>query len=176
MKKPSTQSMMMGHPVVALPVAVATLATLYAWSQNSEAWWLAIVMLVFMGRVMKANEARRAYRQWKREWDAMDPKPASRMRPVHVAGMLGCALMVVVGAASDQVGPGAAVGGLILGAFLWVIARSLLRGWSPSRRRRARTATPVRLAITRPVLPVPSLADCYAALPAHSRAVLDASR
>lgn len=88
MKKPSTQSMMMGHPVVALPVAVATLATLYAWSQNSEVWWLAIVMLAFMGRVMKANEARRDYLQWKREWDALDPNPAPRMRAVHVAGMV----------------------------------------------------------------------------------------
>ena len=176
MMKPSTQSMLMGHPLVVVPVALCTLATLYAWSQNGEAWWLAIVMLVFMGRVMKASEARRDYLQWKREWDAMDPNPASRMRPAHVAGMLGCALLLVAGAASDQVGPGAAVGGLILGAFLWVIARSLLRGWSPSRRRRARTATPVRLAIARPVLPAMSIADCYAALPAHSRAVLDASR
>ncbi|MFN3457867.1 MAG: hypothetical protein ACK4Z8_09865 [Novosphingobium sp.] len=176
MKKPSTQSMMMGHPVVALPVAVATLATLYAWSQNSEVWWLAIVMLAFMGRVMKANEARRDYLQWKREWDAMDPNPALRMRAVHVAGMVGSALLLVAGAASDQVGLGAAVGGLILGAFLWLMLWGFYAAWKQRPRHRARTATPVRLAITRPVLPALSLADCYAALPAHSRAVLDASR
>ena len=176
MMKPSTQSMLMGHPLVVLPVALGTLATLYAWSQNSEAWWLAIVMLVFMGRVMKASEARRDYLQWKREWDGMDPNPASRMRPAHVAGMLGCALLLVAGAASDQVGLGAAVGGLILGAFLWLMLWGFYAAWKQRPRHRARTVTPVRLAIARPVLPALSLADCYAALPAHSRAVVDASR
>lgn len=176
MMKPSTQSMLMGHPLVVLPVAVGTLATLYAWSQNAEAWWLAIVMLAFMGRVMKASEARRDYLQWKREWDAMDPNPASRMRPAHVAGMLGCALLLVAGAASDQVGLGAAVGGLILGAFLWLMLWGFYAAWKQRPRHRARTATPVRLAIARPVLPAMALAESYAALPPYCRAVLDVTR
>lgn len=176
MNKPPFQTMLLGHGLVVLPAAAGTVAMMGVWLQHSDAWWLALTMLVLMGRIMKAHEARRDYLQWKRAWDAMDPHgPPSRRWPMML-GVIAVAIITLIGAGHDQIGLGLTVGGLIGAALLVVTVPPLLKGIFGMRRRRARRTSPVRLVVPRWMRQAPTVASSYAALPPHCRAMLDAAR
>lgn len=176
MNKPPFQTMMLGHGLVVLPAAAATIGMMGVWMQHPDAWWLAIITLILMGRIMKAHEACRDYLQWKRQWDAMDPHGPPPRRWPMMLGVIAVAIITLIGAGHDQIGLGLTVGGLIGGGLLVVTVPPLLKGLFGMRLRRARRTAPVRVIVPQWMRQAPTVASSYAALPPHCRAMLDAAR
>lgn len=72
MKQPSTKTMILGHPGVAMPVMLAGAATLAAAFYGSNLL-VGILGVAVVGTAQKAHEQARAYKAWQREWNGMAP-------------------------------------------------------------------------------------------------------
>lgn len=165
--------MVLGHPVVALSLTVAGGYGLYlAWAQSNAL--LAIGTSLLLGKLVQANEQASRYRAWAKAWQAMDPdaSPPRPMTRAHLLGLLvGVGLPLLWVVKRDAFAPAAACVGMLLGGILLVVAlRAIIRKAGRRTHRPAKVATVT--VVARRVLPVPSLADAYRALPAHCRAVM----
>lgn len=175
MREPPLHIRMLGHPVVAMPITGVGLITLYAWTQHSGLDLFAIAAVIALIVVGKAVEHRSSYVRWRSAWDAMTDTGPLRPRGPFMAKL---ALAVLIpagfiihdsGVLSKLAGPITALG--IIAAIL--IAGTLtLRRWQRRRARPSSRPDVVSLCAT-PVMPVPSLDDAYARLPAYSWHVLN---
>jgi len=79
MKEPSLKTKLLGSaPMVLLVWAIGALVG-YGWLQDGSLWLFGVGAILAIGSVMRAHEQVRAWRQWKREWDAMgEPAPRTR--------------------------------------------------------------------------------------------------
>jgi hypothetical protein len=180
MKRPSIRSVILGHPAVGVPVALASVGALYVcWFRGAEhGAALGLIPVAMLFAVGKASQEMTAYRAWKREWDAMAPTAPERRtgRFMAAIGLLLGAVVLIGGVASSDVGPIIAnhlLGwGLVLAPFLlgMVAVRSLTRRLR-HRSRRGVEGQPAAV-IAKPILPAPALPAAYAALPAYCQRLL----
>ncbi|MBV8686892.1 MAG: hypothetical protein JOZ90_10970 [Alphaproteobacteria bacterium] len=176
MKRPEGLTGFIGQPVVTLVLVAAGAFALYQVAV-SGAWVLALVVLVALGGVAKANREVTAYRQWKQEWDAMAPSPEAA--PREAGGKAGrvALLLIVIGlmalylaANLDQPGFGFALAWLVGGGVVVLAVALVRRGRSAGAEARASSPSavaPVTICVQRPLLPVPDLTRAYGALPDH---------
>ena len=82
MKPPSPLDYIIGNPISALIIVVATLFVVMAAIGGSATSFAAFTMLAICGWSWFANRRLQTYRLWKMEWDAMsgNPKPAKPAR------------------------------------------------------------------------------------------------
>lgn len=178
MREPPAKVRLLGHPLIATPVFGLCAFILYAWSQNIDAWPLGVSAIVAGLWTAKAQDTANQYRRWRKAWDGMaEPAAARSPMPRLVSAMI--AVLVVGGfVLADQggiagpTGGGQALVGLaVLGIPLVAIGMLAKRLWTRRSRRagRASKTMPVRVAVTRPAIPVPSLEAAYRSLPEHSQ-------
>jgi len=180
MKRPSIRSVVLGHPLVGVPVALASVGALYVcWFRGEEGGAvLGLIPVGMLCAVSQASQEMTAYRAWKREWDAMAP-PAPGRKPgrfMAAIGVLLSAAMLIGGVASS--GDGAAIihhllgWGVVLVPFLlgMVTVRLLIRRLR-RRYRRGAHAQPGKV-IAKPIIAAPALPAAYAALPAYCQRLL----
>lgn len=182
MNRPSTQTMVLGHPLVSIPVMLAGAGMLYVcWQGGVEGIPVAIIPAATMLAAARAGEQASAYKRWKREWDAM--APPDQRQPSKLPGIIGVILgfmLVLAGIAAanaDARTNAAALGWLILIALPVLAFFGVRASWRRARRRPSRTvpAKPVAV-IARTILPVPTLGTAYATLPEHCQRLLARSR
>lgn len=179
MKKPEGLKGFVGHPVVTLALVAAGAFALFQVA-ISGAWVLGLVVLVALGGVAKANREVMAYRQWKRDWDAMTPRPDAA--PRQAGGKTGrvALLLIVIGlmalylaANLDQPGFGFALAWLVGGGAVVLVIALVRLAWSGrsvssgARVSSSGAVEPVTICVRQPLLPVPDLSRAYGALPEH---------
>lgn len=178
MKRPATKTMVMGHPIVAVPMTLASGVTLVAGLQSGSPLPVFIAIALIAG-VQKARAQASAYRAWQAEWDAMSDGPARRrVTPGSYLGAAMIAALVLLAFGSPQLLAylvGFAFGWMgtqpWLLALLGLLALGVLVQFIRCYPRRARPAKPVTV-IAEAILPVPTLADAYRALPPYCQALL----
>ncbi|RJG55393.1 hypothetical protein D0Z70_08260 [Sphingobium terrigena] len=175
MKQPSLKTRIIGSPPVVLPTVGFFLWSGYMLlTQGDEMWPMAITATLLVTWVMRAHEQRDAYLTWKRAWNAMAGQtPQQRKIAKPITGIVGIImvslyLVATLDRTDTQTALGLSVVGII-GACAIFAGRSL---WRRLRRRRAAKAAFVTVCIRSPLLPVPTLQQAYAALPAHCWVVL----
>lgn len=140
MTKPSALTMLWGHGLVFAALCLATCWFGYLSFQGSGAILPAIVTLAASASSKKANEQRRAYHAWQREWEAMGGAPAtglSRRTQQRIGAFIVWGLMAGVALyATDD--PSSALGVTL---FWWASAAIPLIGLY----RLLRRATPRRI-------------------------------
>lgn len=175
-REPSLQTKLLASPPVFFGSWALALWMGYQWTQQNEAWPLLIPVGLLMAAVMKADEQVRAYKVWKREWDAMAGIAPRRTNWPHLVGMvLGLVLLAIMVDAYQHGGSQAAIGVLLLfGPPIFAIAclQPLWRWVRRGRAKRAARAQPVTVAIERPLLRVLSLNAAYASLPPYCQQLL----
>lgn len=139
---------------------------LYQWSLDGGIWPLIVVMGGLLLAVMKADERMKAYKAWKREWDAMNGQPTGLPRGMTtgiwlgIAGIVGC---FALAGQPPETQNAVAVLGLL--AAIGALGVYWLKRRTP-RSRPAKTFA-VAVCVTRPVFAVPTLQEAYRALPEH---------
>jgi len=176
--RPTTKTLIVGHPIVAMPLLLASIACLLAGFRSGAAPPV-IIGIAMIAAVNGAQRQANAYRAWKAEWDAMDGRPkAPRSSPGQWIGAVLLAALILVGCFRPSVlayGAGFAVGWIShepwllggLAALAVAIIVQFVRCWP----RRPKAARPVTVVAKR-ILPVPSIADAYARLPDYCQALL----
>jgi hypothetical protein len=172
MMRPRTSTLVAGHPLVMVPLFLlhAFLGVAYTYTEGFG--WLSLYALVFLGWLANCYKEAARYREWKREWDALDPDHRPP-RPIRAGAQWMVAAGIIIGcfwlflhfddptSAAHIIAPMVVVGI----PLLW-IASVLLR-----RRNRQRPNSQdwiVSQAISRP-LPAPSVAEAFARLPDYCR-------
>lgn len=79
MKQPSGFVLNAGKPAVAWLICMVCAVVIISWVGGSAPWWFGIGAFMLILNTMSAVRARRAWLQWKGEWDAMG-QPA-RLNP-----------------------------------------------------------------------------------------------
>lgn len=175
MKRPSTSTLIIGHPVVAAP-CIGSTALFGCAALFGHADGIVGVLALFMAAWLQTEWRRAArYRAWMREWNALDANyrpPRSIRATLIILGKLLITVPIVLGCGwllinfDDPSTPAKLITfGLMAGiSVLWLAAFIASR-----RKRRPRSQTwSVTQAISRP-LPAPSAAEAYALLPDYCR-------
>lgn len=168
MNRPSSRTLFLAHPVVAVPVCLASLAGLYACCQGgSEGFWAGLAFLLMMGAVGNARSEVTKYRQWERDWAAMagEALPPPRFKGCLGAALIGFLALLGLGAA---VAHPDAFSNLVVTAVGLLAVLIAVGAWLRMRRHRSRSQrnVPVQLA-AKATTPTPTLDAAYADLPEH---------
>lgn len=179
MREPPVKVRILGHPLVALPMMGLCLSMLYAWSQQPSAWLLGVIPIVPMLWIGRAQHTMSQYRSWRRAWDSMaEPAPRRSWMPQLASAII--AVLVVGGFVLADSGSFAMPNFGVAVGLVAVIALPILAlgAMMKSLRRKATSATPtidpVKVVVTRPFYPVPSLQAAYHRLPDHTEQAMRA--
>jgi hypothetical protein len=173
MKQPPLKTRFLGHPVVTTGASLVGAWLCWTLFQSGpEGVLLGFVVVAVVGHIIAANGEVTKYRAWKRAWDGMaDGGGTARRRlvnPKRAAQLIVGATVLGYGVANLR-DPEVQTGMAFIGAALtvWVMAR-LLRLGSPFRRAGRSAGGPVvTVAVTAPMIPVPTMPQAFAALPEH---------
>lgn len=172
MKRPPANVMIVGHPLIATPMLLASGAMLLAGLKDGILFIVLTALVLLVGVGGAYNQAS-AYRAWALEWSAMAPQEAPRVVRQPPAWLTILVLTGCIFAALWYHGEAPQVAlrhvaelgiGIAAIAIPWAAIRRL------GRRRRGRSSTVTIVA--RPVMAVPSLTDAYRALPPYCHALL----
>lgn len=173
MRRPPTKTLILGHPIIALPMTLSCVITVIA-AIHAGSPAGALVVLPIWGMVHAASERATAYYNWKREWDALGPEKVPRpsiWRQLLVLMLVGALAVAIL--TSDRTTQFAtlSVGGLLLCAtvILAVLTRMVR---AIARRRRFRAGAFAVKVVARRGGKAPTLAAAYGALPPYCQALL----
>ncbi|RYM05715.1 hypothetical protein [Sphingobium cupriresistens] len=183
MREPSLPIKLIGHPIVATPLALGCCVALFGcWQTGVDALMPAVVLLIALTWIAKISERANAYRAWKRAWDGMADSV-----PRHPSGWwrkpLGCILVLGVVAylaseAQERPDYQLALGWMALVmiaasvVFLWRRYGRRVRG---SARRRGANDDVVTV-LAKPQSAMPTLDAAYHAMPDYCQQVLGNGR
>lgn len=179
MNKPPLKTMLLGHPVIGLPIYGVSAFVLYCCWQDSGPWLFGVGALAAITTTQAAGEQAQAYRNWKRAWDAMSDEPPHPARwPAMVGTVLVAALVMFIAGHADRSAYSLVLGWLpiIGGGLLALFVMLSMMRWLRRRRRRTVKNRAVTVAITRPIFPVPDMLQCYRSLPEHCQSLLRQQR
>jgi hypothetical protein len=174
MKPPSFKDSLLGHPLLVLPIMAAGGLALYGCYLDHSRWPVGLIALYVMNISITANATRMKFLAWKSAWDAMGDAPASaghglggKLFVIMVLGSMMTYMAAHSDVASYRLGLALMVAvGLIGGTILLFKRRKGQQSSSP-----AGPMAPVSICVNTPILPVPSLAQAFAALPEHCLAL-----
>ena len=177
MNKPPAKVMLLGHPIVAVPMTLAGGGGLFAGIYGGSLF-VALLGGAVTLTTLRASEQAAKYRAWRVEWDAMGGDRPSRASGGRIFGAVLMAAIILVVVARPGLlayGAGYALGWLrahpvALMVPVLILAILLARSVRFFPRRQRRTA--VVKVIAAPVLKSPSLEDAYRALPSYCLALL----
>jgi MFS family permease len=178
MNKPPLKTMLLGHPIIGLPIYAVSAFVLYCCSQDSGLWLFGVGALVAIITTQAAGEQADAYRNWKRAWDAMSDDPPRPARwPAMVGKVLVAALALFIAGHDDRLTSSLVLGWLPLvgGGLLALLAMLLMMRWLRRRSHMVKNRA-VTVAITRPIFAVPDMLQCYRSLPEHCQSLLRQQR
>jgi hypothetical protein len=178
MNKPPLKTMLLGHPVIGLPIYAVSAFVLYCCTQDSGLWLFGVGALVAITTTQAAGQQADAYRNWKRAWDAMSDDPQRPARwPAMVGTVLVAALALLIAGHADRLANSLVQGWLpiIVGGGVALLAMLSMMRWLSRRRAKVNTAT-VAVAISRPIFAVPDMVQCYRSLPEHCQSLLRQQR
>lgn len=170
MKAPSALSYLLASSPVFFGTVGLSIWLLYQWWLDPGIWPLIVMLGVWCGMIVRADERITVYRAWKAEWDMLGGELPRLARRRPLLGLL--AVLFVISVPTLAKLPPATQNGVALAVLLVVLGYFLLRGlwrWRRTARRRARRVKPeiVTVVVRGPVFPVPSLDAAYRALPEH---------
>lgn len=172
MKPPTPLQRIAGH-VIVFPLLIIGLCFLvYGWYQGTLSGWVVLGVVCVASYAAKANDAVLRHTSWKRQWDSMSDRPASRVR-------LGPFLRVVVGLAAWGLLAAMAIDAWDEADLRWVAATfwatniGAVLWWLvyPRRSRSRRRAIDVQVCV-KPLSRPADLRSAYGALPEYCRALL----
>lgn len=174
MREPSTQTRILASAPVYLTSWAVTVFFGYHFWRGEPVFWALVVVICFLLKVIQADEQVRAYKAWKREWDAMAGIPT---RPTRWPRIVGLALVgLPLGFLFYDVGQHGGASAILGVALLFIIplvaiglALKLIRGMM---RRKAVKVVPVTICVKRSLAPAPTIKRAYRGLPVHCRAIL----
>lgn len=178
MNRPSTKTMILGHPIIAVPVTLAGGVALFAGLYGGS-----VLMALLGGAVgsmaLRASEQASKYRAWRAEWAAMGGETQPGVRGRRIVGvLLVAAIIVLVVARPDliAIGAGYAVGWLrahpvVLVPPALILAIVLFQFVRFFPRRQRRRADVVKV-VAKPVLKCPTIEEAYRTLPDYCHALL----
>ncbi|MGB3927803.1 MAG: hypothetical protein WBL20_02460 [Sphingobium sp.] len=164
----------MGHPLVVWPTIGFFLWSGYMLLVQPDTWIMAAAAFMIGAPVMRAYEQCEAYRIWRGTWNAMAGQTRKRrnvLRPLTGAVALAAIGLYLV-ATLDRTDTQNAIGVMLvwlIGVGVFFAGRSL---WRKKRAAKQAKDDPVTVCVRTPLLPVPTLQQAYAALPAHCWVVL----
>jgi hypothetical protein len=170
----SVPTLVLGHPLVSVPLFLSGAALLFAsWQLGSDGFGPAVVVLICLARVAHCSQQVSEYRAWKRAWAGMTERghrPAL-IRPRRLLELALALLLAVYGSLKLDSGE------VELSPTLAAIPLALLVLWAGAhglRRRlpRGRQRDCVSVAVGASLMRVPTLAQAYRALPQHCQRVL----
>ena len=171
MRQPSFLTYLLASSPVLLATAGLSIWLLYQWWLDPGIWPLIVMLGVWCGTIVRADERVMAYRSWKAEWDMLGGQAP---RPVRRGTLIGFLIVLLIAAiptlaklppATQNVGTLAAL--LLVVGFL--VLRTLWRRVRTQRRPRRAKRDIVTVIIKAPVFPVPTLGAAWRALPEHCR-------
>jgi apolipoprotein N-acyltransferase len=174
MQRPRTSTLIVGHPVVAVPLCVVFAGVAIAGIVHEGFSWPVLLLLALAGGIASTAREASRYRAWTREWDSYNPnyRPPQHLRSAaRLAALLlvAAAIYWLVNGYGDPGSPAHVIAPLLM---FGVPALGLLRMVLRLRKRR-RLSSPdwvVTQAISR-LLPAPTVADAYARLPEYLRPI-----
>lgn len=177
MKRPDGRTMFLAHPLVAYPAAISGLGILYAaWCGGGDGAGAGLFAVAMLAGVGQATARANAYKQWKREWDAMsgEAPPSSAKYDRSVRALFGAILAfggLYLTASSNAPGNLPLVGALV------AISIAVLAWWRKRRHGAARLKGIVPVQVVAAMCgPVPTLDAAYAGLPDHLKHLVKATR
>ncbi len=170
MKPPSLKTTLLGHPLVCLPIIGIGCLLLYRWYLDAALWPLGIAALVAMNSSVNASGERMKYLSWKQAWDALGEASHSARSTIAGKFFASSVLVAMIVYMASHAEVAAYRTGLTLmaataiGGGVILLTKSLRQ-----RQRQQQSAVPdtVAICIHSPMMPVPSLAQAFAALPDH---------
>jgi hypothetical protein len=179
MNKPPLKTMLLGHPIIGLPIYGVSAFVLYCCTQDSGLWLFGVGALVAITTTQAAGQQAQAYRNWKRAWDAMSDDPPRPARwPAMVGTVLVAALALFIAGHADRQAYSLVLGWLpiiVVGGVALLATYSIMR-WLRRRPRHTVKNRAVTVAITRPIFAVPDMLQCYRSLPEHCQLLLQQQR
>ncbi len=178
MRRPSTQTLIVGYPVVTIPLALFGGFFGFEVVIGNAPIWVGVITFIYCGWLHQCYETASRYRAWLREWNALDPdyqpgRPVLRtlqfIGSLVVAAALFFAWLKLGPAFADPQSPARAIAALAVVVWVLALAARLL-----FHRRKKRAVTKdwiVTQAVERP-LPAPSADEAYASLPDYCRPLL----
>jgi hypothetical protein len=173
MREPSLRARVLASPPVFYPSWALALWLGYEWTQHGDAWPLIVGAAAWLLAVMKAEEQVRAYKAWKREWDAVAGVVSPKRWPVILGAILGIPIFLFLAAIGQQSGTQAVIGVLMITVGALALLGLLAKLLGCVRRRSLDRVEPVTVCVTRPLIPVPTLRDALHSLPEHCLRVLE---
>lgn len=175
MREPPFQSKFLASPPIFLGLWGLTFWSVWQWTRHEDAWPIAVSFGLLAIAATNAEEQVRRYRNWKREWDAISGvPPRPRKWPVYLGMLLGVpvfAALVSVGQREGALAVAVVVASPL--ALMAVIGLALIGiGKLMQRSTRARKVVPVRVAVRRALVRVPSLDAAYRNLPPYCQTLL----
>lgn len=177
MREPSPRTRFLASPPVFFGAWGLSLWLGYQWMLDNSVWPVLAVLALPMAAIMEAEREVKAYKLWKREWDAMSGVTVPTRWPQRLGVVLGLCLAALLFQLGEQSGRQAVIGALVVMILLMMLAMLLVgmrRIWRTLRRRRDSFIHPVTACVRQPFLPVPTLRDAYRDLPDHCALVLGA--
>ena len=175
MMRPRTSVLVVGHPLVAVPLTLLFIGVAADCAYQSGFNLFTVGVLFGLGWIGNCFNAATRYRAWRREWDALDPE----YRPRNPWRGAGKSLLALVGGIfalwliatfNDPDSPARTVAWLLpVGLLAIGVLRMARRG------RRSGAKAPKDFIVTQAVkrpLPAPQVADAYARLPDYCRPIL----
>jgi len=174
MKRPNTQTMVLGHPVITGCVVVGGgICGLAGWSAGGGGCWVTLMSICIVAAVAKMNERASAYKRWKGEWDALaEPgtlKPKMGLRGFVewlVAGMIVVLIFTAIGGSKP------ALGFLILLTCLTFAVMLIRWVWRRFFRRSHSAVRQHVSIIAKSIIATPALETAYRRLPAHCQRMM----
>ena len=181
MNRPPIKTMLLGHPLIGLPIYGVGAFILYQCWYDPSLWLFGVGALAAMSTAAKASDQADAYRNWKRAWDAMGDGPLPSGRGGRIArfligvAMIAALILFLLGH-SDQPAYRLALGWLVVvggGGLVALLVIWLFR-LRPKRAAKAAKNSVVTVAIARPIFAVPDMLQSYRQLPEHCHLVMRA--
>lgn len=171
MKQPSFLTYLLASSPVFFGTTGLSIWLLYQWWHDPGIWPLIVVLGLWCGTVIRADERVTAYRSWKAEWDMLGGKAA---RPARRGMLIGLLVVLLVAAIPmlarlpPETQNAGTLGAVLFGAAFFVL-RALWRWIRRRRRRRGARREIVIVVVKAPVFPVPTRDADFRALPDHCR-------
>ena len=173
MRKPSSMTRAIGYPLVAAPIFLLCVATVWSCYSSNVSWIIGVIALFVAQKVINSTREVQRYKAWHKAWDAMaapnhgaassSPKRQDR----HFVAVMAISLITLIvtqGQVQDHLG--LAIGTYTVGFALYGLVR-LKR-----KRHKEQAADGVVTWLVPKAAVSPSRADAMRTLPAYSAQVL----